>query len=280
MIQITKAGSKFDNSVTSEVSVNYADFKKTFTHHDLNKELLKIVPFGLAAQIEVRLKSNAGNIFSNAVPLTITPYRDVILYAWPQALNVAGNFQGWSPGTAPQIVDKFASGPGKDYDGYINFTDPAPAFKFVKGNDWPAGDLGSGGSGVLQSGGANLTVPSAGVYHVTANVVDLIWSATKINSWGIIGSATPHGWDASTPMTYVAATGTYTITTDLTGGNELKFRANDAWAINYGDNKANGGPDNYPDFNGDNIAVAASGNYTITLDLSVAGNYNYVIKKN
>lgn len=72
--------------------------------------------------------------------------------------------------------------------------------------------------------------------------------------------------------------GTYSITVDLTGGNELKFRANDDWAINFGDNKSNG-PDNIPDYGGDNIAIETSGSYFITLDLTLAGNYSYNIRK-
>lgn len=105
----------------------------------------------------------------------------------------------------------------------------------------------------------------------------MTWSATKITTWGIIGSATPKGWDASTPMT-LNPNGTYSITAELTGGNELKFRANDDCAINFGDNKSNG-PDNVPDYNGDNIAIETSGSYLITLDLTLAGNYSYKITR-
>jgi spore coat protein U-like protein len=78
-------------------------------------------------------------------------------------------------------------------------------------------------------------------------------------------------------MTFNAGAGTWTITADLTGGQELKFRANNDWAINFGDNAP---ADNKPDYNGSNIAIAQTGNYTITLDLGVAGNYSYTVKKN
>lgn len=41
---------------------------------------------------------------------------------------------------------------------------------------------------------------------------------------GIIGSATPSGWDSDTDMTYSIENRCWTITTDLTDG-EIKFRA-------------------------------------------------------
>jgi hypothetical protein len=78
-------------------------------------------------------------------------------------------------------------------------------------------------------------------------------------------------------MTFNAAAGTWSITINLLGGQELKFRANNDWTINFGDDIPR---DNKPDYNGNNIPIAADGNYTITLDIGNAGNYNYTIRKN
>jgi len=62
------------------------------------------------------------------------------------------------------------------------------------------------------------------------------------------------------------------ITTDLVVG-EIKFRANDAWDL------ALGGTVDALTTTGGNLAIAAAGNYTITLDLSKA-TYTCTIKKN
>jgi hypothetical protein len=195
----------------------------------------------------------------------------LIQYTFPQALNVAGNYQGWSPGSAPQLVSLNNNG---EYDGYIFFNNPNPEFKIVKGNDWSAGDFG-GATGVLTNGGANITLPNAGHYRMFVNTTTMTYEATKINSWGVIGSATPGGWNTDTDMSYNASTGTWSVTLNLTAG-ELKFRANDDWSINFGDNGNNGSLE----YGGDNIPIASAGNYTVTLDLNFGGNWSYSLKRN
>lgn len=221
--------------------------------------------------------SSSNAAYSNVVKMNVTAYRDLITYTFPQALNVAGNFQGWNPGNAPQLVNT-NNGGYNGYEGYINFNNANPEFKLVKGNNWGAGDYGSAGGNALGNGGPNLTLPDgAGIYRVRANTTNLTWSYTKINSWGLIGDATPDGWNSDQNMTYNPATGVWSITLNLNAGN-IKFRANDAWAINLGDNQ---NPlDFKPEYDGSNIPIAVAGNYTITLDLSAGGNYAYTIKKN
>jgi hypothetical protein len=283
-LQFCKGGTNFATPTTTSINMETA-LAKTYTVGDLNAKMQDIIPYGSAQQVQARIKADVGSgvdpIYSNVLTLTITAYRDIVNYNFPQALWIAGNYQGWSPSTAPKIVDKFASGTtGSGYEGYINFTNASPEFKIVKGPDWSFGDFGSSAPGILTNGGSNLTLSDgAGVYRLKANTSAMEWSATKITTWGIIGSATPGDWGASTPMTFNAADGTWTLTVNLVGGagKEMKFRANNDWAINFGDNAP---ADNKPDYDGGNIAIAESGNYTITLDIGLAGNYSYTVRKN
>ena len=284
-LELSRSGTNF--STASTTILNAGTLKtKAFKVSELNSKLLDILPYGSAQQVQVRARAEIGSgvtpVYSNVISITVTCYRDIINYTYPYALYVAGNFQGWAPATAPKIVDKFASATtntGTGYEGYINFTDPSPQFKLVKGPDWSFGDHGSPSAGVLNaSGGSNLTLPDgAGVYRLRANTQNLTWSYVKITTWGIIGDATPGGWGGSTPLTFNAADGTWTLTTNLTGGKEMKFRANNDWGINFGDNSPR---DNKPDYDGSNLPIAADGNYTITLDLGIAGNFSYTIRKN
>ena len=102
---------------------------------------------------------------------------------------------------------------------------------------------------------------------------DLTYSVLKTD-WGLIGDATPGGWDADTNMTYSMDTKTWTLTTDLSVGN-IKFRANDNWDLNYGDDNFDGSMEQ----GGTDIPIEEAGNYTIVLNLEVAG-YAYEVRKN
>ena len=76
-------------------------------------------------------------------------------------------------------------------------------------------------------------------------------------------------------MTYNKVSKVWTVTANLTQ-KEMKFRANNAWDINFGDTGANGSLE----YGGDNIKIPSAGNYTITLDLSSPRNYKYTLTKN
>ncbi|TRX35281.1 hypothetical protein FNW52_11200 [Flavobacterium sp. ZT3R18] len=97
-------------------------------------------------------------------------------------------------------------------------------------------------------------------------------------NWGIIGSATAattggDGWGKDANLDYDLTTKKYSITMDLIGGKEFKFRLDDAWAVNYGDD----GNNLSLDAGGANIPVAVSGNYTIVVDFTAK---TYTIQKN
>lgn len=99
--------------------------------------------------------------------------------------------------------------------------------------------------------------------------------AKRINpSWGIIGSATPNGWDGlNIELTETANKGIWEIKNVTLKDGEIKFRFNNDWTINLGDNK-NGNLK----LEGDNIKIE-SGNYDIFLDLSDVENPKYKISK-
>ena len=83
--------------------------------------------------------------------------------------------------------------------------------------------------------------------------------------WAIMGDSTPNSWgEPDTDMSYDSVNAVWTLTTDLTAGL-LKFRFNDSWDFNLGDNTPT---DGVLETNGENIVISADGNYTITLDLN------------
>lgn len=97
------------------------------------------------------------------------------------------------------------------------------------------------------------------------------------DNWGMIGSATAattggDGWAADVNLDYDLATKKYSITIDLAVG-EIKFRLDDGWTTNFGDD----GNDLTLDAGGSNIPIASAGNYTIVVDFAAK---KYTITKN
>lgn len=93
---------------------------------------------------------------------------------------------------------------------------------------------------------------------------DYSFNPAALDSWGVVGSATPNGWGAGPdiPLNYNSTSNSWGAIVSLSNG-EIKFRKNNDWAFNYGDN----GADGTLDANGTNITVTA-GTYLITLDFT------------
>lgn len=140
----------------------------------------------------------------------------------------------------------------------IHFT--TAEFKFRGTDDWSInfGSTAADGS-TLDYGGSNIAVSTEDDYAVTLDLSTPNEYKYSANMWGLIGSATPNGWDSDQNMAWDAVNSVFSVTVDLIVG-EMKFRANDDWGVNFG------GDLNALTQDGANIAVAEAGNYTITLD--------------
>lgn len=145
--------------------------------------------------------------------------------------------------------------------------------KIRKNNDWGLNYGDNGADGTLEKDGANIAV-TAGTYLVTFNQRELTFIIEPISIPGIVGSAAPNGWDGpdvslkpdfSRDGLWVA----YGVT--LTTG-EIKFRMNNDWGINFGDDGADGSLER----DAANIAITA-GTYDVELDLSDPSSPTYKI---
>src|SRR6185312_13069925 len=84
--------------------------------------------------------------------------------------------------------------------------------KFTNAPDWThliEGDAGNGQL-VINSNPPDMVLPGAGFYELVVNTTALTWTA-KLTTWGIIGDATPGGWNTDTQLTYNATTGLWTV---------------------------------------------------------------------
>ena len=183
-------------------------------------------------------------------------------------LYVPGSYQNptWDPTNAITVVASVASD-GK-YEGYLEL--PAGAeFKFCPAPNW--NHSWGGANGILDPNGANITVADAGYYKINVDTVALTYTLVN-TTWAVIGDATPGAWSTDSPMSYNPATGLWTVVLDLTAGG-LKFRANGAWDINYGDKLP---ADGILEAGGDNIVIPLAGSFTITMKLGFP-DYTYSI---
>lgn len=146
-------------------------------------------------------------------------------------------------------------------------------FKFTDLPDWSINWGDTGADGTLDRDGTDIPAPAPGYYKLNADITALTYSVLN-TTWGLIGDATPDGWDADQNMTYDKTMREWSITLDLVAG-KIKFRANDDWALNYGDT----GGDLKLDKDGSDIPIDETGNYTITLKLEVAP-YKYSVTAN
>ena len=170
-------------------------------------------------------------------------------------LYMAGDANGWATN------DYLAGEDGVHFTGFMYLNQNG--FKFCTQPEWKGTNYGADFNTAADA--ANITMTEeAGYYKVDVDLESKSYVLTPITTIGIIGSASPYGWDSDVDMTYVPynaetkALG-YWEAKDITlASGEIKFRANDDWAINWG------GDVNALTQGGGNISVDA-GTYDIKL---------------
>ena len=139
--------------------------------------------------------------------------------------------------------------------------------KFRMNNDWGTNYGDDSADGTLELNGSNIVV-TAGMYFATVNMNDLTYTVEPVTHvWGIVGGAY-NNWGAtadaqfkrdwSQPFNDVWILENVTLI-----DGEYKFRSNNDWDTNYGDD----GADGVLELNGSNLSTAA-GTYSFSLDFS------------
>ena len=251
-LQFDLKGNNF--STAKETVVNTTTYSATVA--ELNKMMLSLgATIGVPAEMEVRLKSapapNAAT-YSNVITITATPY---LASAW---VYVPGDYINWDFANADSLVSLTGNGV---YEGVINMPADKINFKVTPKKAWDLAYGDGGGDALSTDGGAgNLNAGTPGLKKITVDLNNNTYKIANADSWGLIGDATPGGWDRDTDMKFINdGKGLWKLTVALNAG-EIKFRMNDAWDVNLG-----GGDGKLSD-GGDNIKVATAGTYTISLD--------------
>ena len=172
-------------------------------------------------------------------------------------LYMKGDANGWDG------YDYLSGEDGVKFTGFMYLNQNG--FKFTTASDWSGTGYGANFDTAPDAGNIVITEP-AGYYQVDVDLSEKTYTLTPITSIGIIGSASPKGWDSDVDMTYVPynkdtkeVNGYWEVKNITLSAGEIKFRANDDWALSWG-----GELDNLTTKNGGNITVEA-GTYDIKL---------------
>ncbi|MDP2069268.1 MAG: SusE domain-containing protein [Lutibacter sp.] len=186
-------------------------------------------------------------------------------YTWGLVGDATTN--GWDGPDMPMAYDSFSD----TWKAIVTLK--AGKVKFRFNNNWGLNYGDTGADGKLDNNGADIAV-TAGNYLVVFDLKNLVYTITPINIWGLVGDAAPNGWDGPNvrftldfSKDDVWVINRVTLTT-----GKIKFRTNDSWDLNYGDN----GLDGTLEVGGADIPVAA-GTYKIVLDFSNSSAPKYTL---
>lgn len=200
--------------------------------------------------------------------LFLTVFMAVVSLGFSQITTVGliGEFNGWSDPDADMAQD--AMNPDV---WTLEITLPSGPVKFRAENDW-AINWGSADfpSGVGVQDGDNIPV-IAGDYFITFNSATGEYNFDVDSPIGIIGDATPGGWDSDTNMFQDPENENGFFIELFLNQGSCKFRKDDDWAVNWGSADF---PSGIGVQDGDNIPIEQAGDYMITFD-TLTGAYNF-----
>lgn len=156
-------------------------------------------------------------------------------------LYMAGDANGW------KHSDVLNSEDGVHYTGYMYLNQNG--FKFCTQKNWDGTNYGGAFFG--ESEDNIMMTQEAGFYQVDVDLSAKTYTLSPFTI-GIIGDATPTGWDSDTDMTYNPEERCWELKNVTLSDGEMKFRHKNDWSLSWG-----GELDNLTTQNGPNIAVAA-----------------------
>ena len=197
-------------------------------------------------------------IYSNTVNLNVTPYSSLLDLSTNLGVVGSGTPGGWGNENIPDLKF-YTTATTNVYVAYVTLRDGE--IKFRNNNDWAENWGDDGNDGTLDSYGANIPVV-AGTYKIEVNFSSMTYTMEEY-SWGLVGSATPNQWNGPDLMLHYNSYQDDWKAVVTLGEGEVKFRFNNDWGLNYGDDGADGSME----ANGANILVS-SGHYLVSMNLN------------
>ncbi|RZS92551.1 SusE domain-containing protein [Aquimarina brevivitae] len=291
-IEVTAAGEGFDTPIeAAQTSERYY----SWTVGELNS---LAIAAGLEADTEgnlnIRVVSSLGTndgvpADSNVLVITLTPYSTIIPV---KDLFLVGNATAadWNnDNNNPPIVRNPANENDFSFKGrFLGGGDLAFKLLEIRGQWQPQWGTNDGTTVEVNDGTGSdpgvFSVPAEGYYEFNINIDDRTFSVSPYDASGatdytaigigIIGSATPNGWDDDTDMTQSTFDSHLWYINDIVLiDGEAKFRTNSDWSTNWGADTALTG---YGNQDGPNIPVTA-GTYDVWFN-DLDGSYVFILK--
>lgn len=239
------------------------------------------VPSGEPTDVDFYISATIGTDFEKfySAPVTVRMTVTTAERTYPR-IWVIGDYCGWNFDNAQGLF--CFSDDEVTYEAIVDFGEKAAnGFKLSGEAGWnDACNWGTDGDAaapeteapsitLISSGGSgNIMVYFKRFYRFVFDRSTLTLSnKLSFNSMGIIGDATPGGWDTDTEMNFDTKKQRFWVDVTLSAG-EFKFRADNDWAINFG------GADGRLSQNGDNIKATA-GNYRVYATLNNSAEITY-----
>ncbi len=251
------AGGDFSNAVNTTSGI--ANFSKTFENNELNDLLLDLdaeidVETQLILRVDVILSPDSF-LSSEPIPFTATPFASIIDVSSIWGIVGDATPNAWDGPDLPF----YKTNEENVFVAYVTLVDGA--IKFRTNNAWVLNYGDATADGVLDQDNDNNINVSAGTYKIDLNINNLTYAITEL-SWGLVGDATPNGWDGpDVNLEYDPFSNQWRKLVSLTDGG-LKFRQNNDWSVNYGDLE----PNNILDTQNDNNINITAGNYLVSAD--------------
>ena len=278
-------------TITSGITANAEAIEAGKVSSEIAYEALNAILFndlklndGVAEDVLFTIAAKVGEyapVYSNSVAVSCKVTAAEKQYP---KLTVAGSYayNNWTPGKGQFVFD--FEGTDAKYSGVIDFGEDVSAlqFKFV-GEAWGNNEFSVPAGETQAPEAAELPLVAGGGDNIAAYTTHRFYSLTldkgtpklvknfSFNSLGVIGDATPTGWDADTDMQFNADKQRFYVDLTLLDGT-IKFRADDAWDVNWG------GADGVLASGADNIPVTA-GDYRIYVNLNDPANPTYELNK-
>lgn len=245
-------------------------------------------------QYVVRVKASVNStfeaIYSQPVTISITPYQAFVPLQNLYIMGTATEF-GFAnnAGNTPMFRD------AEDQNLFrLRSYFTAGELKLIStlGAWQPQYGAGEGNALAINPGGGTdpnpIVVPADGYYDLEVNLDEMTYSLTSFTytpatmptyaTVGITGSATPDGWPDNgvqdvTMTNSIFNPHIWKISDIALTVAEAKFRANDAWDVNWGTNSAVSGQ---ATIGGSNIPVTAEGNYDVWFN-DLDGRYIFIL---